>query len=348
MAYARLRSRRSWTRRGRYGRTYSRATRYKRRLGVSTSRKRSGAPLRTGRMVRPKLSRFASVRARPQGRVAVHGDNATSSFVSVGGTRMLPSLRNLMRKLVQLRNATTTTSGFALSGIGRQNTINVTFLTKQQLTSMETAANNGIATDNSLRLFLKSGKVTLTLRNQTNNNAVVKLYDIVCKRDPPNEDLDSPVDAWAKGMTDFGVMDAEEVIAATPFRSPEFNHFFRVVRVTSLHMEPGMQHVHTVRHYYNKVYNSVRTQSVGGTAVSGFTRFIMPVFYGSLVHEDGAPDVVTTSNIKLDYSIVREHSWGFLLPAAPTVSVTDTLPKALTAPSFMADGDDVDAPIVAA
>lgn len=262
---------------------------------------------------------------------------------------MTPSLRNLMRKVVQSQTQVNVDVFNLTCTTGIQSHSDVSFLGKSTLTSMETAANAGFATPNSLRLFLKSGKVTCTLRNQTNTNAHVKLYDIVCKRDPPSTGFDTPREAWNKGLTDYaGIPNLYDVVGQTPFRSPEFNHYFRVVKVTNLHMEPGMEHVHTVRHHYNKLYSTVRTQNAAGVSVAGFTRFIMPVFYGTLVHESATPGTVTTSAITLDCMIRREYSFGFLTPTAPAFTVFDGLPKAIVDTDFMGESGDVDSSVLAA
>nr|WDW25933.1 MAG: putative capsid protein [Canine stool-associated circular genome virus] len=308
----------------------------------SRKRSRTGAPLRTGRRVGSSVARSKSVKSSA-GRVVHHGDNATSSYRSVGGSRLSPVLRTIMRKIVQSETVNTVQAGTLSCGYGVQGHSTFSILDKPTLTAMETAANDGTATDNSLRLFLKKAKVIYTLRNQTNTNAVVKLYDIVCKRDPPSTVMDHPREAWNKGLTDLGISNGYDIVGATPFKSPEFNHLFRVLGVTSLQLEPGMQHVHTVYHHYNKLFSTVRTQNVPGVTVAGFTRFIMPVFHGSLIHESLTPTSVTTAGIKLDYMVRNEYSFGYLVQNSPTYSIIDLLPKSITDPDFMGETGDADA-----
>lgn len=319
---------------------------FKRRRGSRTAQ--MSAPRRRIRpRTGPSFTRTKTRRQKRGTRIATHGDNASSSFTRIGGSRMSRFLRMLMRKIIQKQTVVANSAANVTCGYGAQALLGITVLSKSTLITMETAG-AGAATTNSVRLFLYGAKHTLTMRNQSNTNARCVLYDIVTRRDPPSTGLDTPGEAWAAGMTDYGATGAASVVGQTPFRSPEFSRLFSVKKVTTFHLEPGMTHEHIVQHKYNKLMSSVRFQNVAGTAAAGLTRQTLLVFYGTLAHESAAASTVTTSPITLDYMSRVEYTYGFIEKTTPSYAVTDNLVKTLTDPDAMLESGDVDANVIAA
>lgn len=303
-----------------------------------------------GRRVRPKLAgrtrTAVTQRRRRPGKVTSHGDNASSSGNRIGRRFVPRSLASLAKKVVQPKSLFFSALGQIAVAYGKQTVVNFPIMQKSSLTAMETAANGGTATNNTVRFFLRGGKYRATLRNNTNTNMRVSLYDIVTLRDPPDTTLDSPPEAWAKGLTDFGIATTYETPGLTPWKSPEFRQYYRIHRVTCLHLEPGQQHEHTVIHGWNRIINSQRFQNSVSTSLAGLTRHLMVVVYGSLVHESATPTTVTTASGSLDYSSVQEFSYGFLESTTPSYAITDNYTKTITDPDFMGEDGDVDANII--
>lgn len=232
-------------------------------------------------------------------------------------------------------------SGNVACTVGTQGTHQLFILPKSSLTLMESTA-AGAATVNPVRLFIYGVKFTYSVRNQSNANAKCTLYDIVTRKDPVTAAIDSPVEAWDKGMADFGMFTPSNVVGQTPFRSPEFRQYFRVQKVTSFNLEPGQQHEHVVHNKYNKMISSERFQNVPGTTAAGLTRFSLLVFHGSLAHETAPPNAVTTTAVGLDWYQRTEFTYGFIEKVQPTYAFTDALPKTVTNLDMMVEQDDQD------
>lgn len=305
--------------------------------------------MRTGRRVRPRTARSFTAtktrRRRPTG-VTSHGDNASSSGCRLGPAFMRGSLRTLAKKIVQPRMVHANTSGRLTASLGLQTVAVFNHMVKSDLTAMETASNGGVATAVPCRFVLRTGKHRLTLRNQTNTNIRMTLYDIVCVRDPPDATLDTPIEAWGKGLTDYGVTNTYNVVGQTPMRSPEFRQYYRIKKVTQLSMEPGQQHEHTVIDRWNRVINSTRFQNSVSNAIAGLTYHCMVVFHGSLVHESATPGTVTTSSGVVDYMFAREYTYGWLETTTSSYAVTNGLATTVADPDFMGETGDADANIV--
>lgn len=357
MAYGSYRGRRSYRRRLGGSSTYAstfgmRPVPFKRKRPTTTA---TGAPIRLGRRVRPKLARSyvltkTKTKNRP-GKVTSHGDNQSSSVSNIGKKWLSAFDKALSRKVVSPQTVYSNQSNNMSSTQGKQFCGYFNLLNKNDITTMETAANGGSATNNTVRFFLKTAKVCLKLRNQSNTTAKMTIYDITTKRDPLSTTAENPVKAWDKGMVDLGAGAtgvAQSVPGATPFKSPEFRNGFYVNRSTTVYLEPGQQHDHTVYHKYNRIVNSVRYQNNTSIYFGGLTRWIMVVFHGTLGHESLTASTVTYMPITIDYVYSTEYSYGWIEKTAPAFSLTDNLPKTVADFDFMGESGDADMNVTAA
>lgn len=351
MAYGSYRGRRSYRRRLGGSSTYAstfgmRPVPFKRKRPTTTA---TGAPVRLGRRVRPKLARSyvltkTKTKNRP-GKVTTHGDNQSSSVSTIGKKWLSKFDKMLSRKIVSPQSSYKNDYGRVQCTQGTQGLTYFYFMTKTDMTAMETAANGGSATNNNVRLFLKTGKVAIKLRNQANTTAKVTLYDISTKRDPLSTSVENPVKAWDKGMIDLGAGltgVAQSVPGATPFKSPEFRNGFYVNKATTVYLEPGQQHDHTVYHKYNRIIDTVRYQNNTSAIFAGLTRWVMVVFHGTLGHESATPGTVTFMPITLDYAVSYEYEYGWIEKTSPSFSLTDNFPKAVVDFDFMGESGDAD------
>lgn len=307
-------------------------------------RKRSGAALRKGRRVG---LRGSVVKRAAVARVRRHGENSSLSSVWIGRRRRGVH-KSLYRKLAAPQTAQYVAAGKVASLIGRQGVATFDFLTKGNLDGIKSVVTAG-GSDKNVKWFMKTGRLKLTLRNQSNSNCRLTLYDVLPKRLTCSTSIDSPEEAFSKGLSDLsGATISSTSLGVTPFKSPEFRRNFYVHRVTYVNLEPGETHEHVVHFIWDRFIDTVAFENVNSQGIPGFTRFVMAVFHGMLGHESADDAVVTHLPVKLDYSIMREWSYSWMETPAPTVSRVDALPLTITNFDFMGQSDDIDADNVAA
>jgi hypothetical protein len=197
---------------------------------------------------------------------------------------------------------------------------------------------------------LKNGKQVYIIKNQTNINARVIFYDIITKVTSINgsTNLDDPIEAWTKGLTDFGVTNGHTLVASTPFKSPEFRKLYKVLKTTYVSLEPGQQHEHITVQNYNRVIDSLSFENTAVQAIPSITRFTIMVFYGHLAHESATAAKVTTAPITLDWMIQQTYSYSFLQPSKASYTVTNNLPTDVLDFDHMGESGDVDSNVVPA
>jgi len=282
-------------------------------------------------------------RKKKPNNVKSHGDNSSSSSNTIGGKFKSKFVAQVAKRIVNTQKVTSNGTSRFLSTTGKQGITSFAYMPKAQLTDFETAAQGGTSNNNTVRFLLKKGRQVITLRNQSNSNARVWLYDIVTKREPPSTALDSPVECWIKGNTDFGNTGAEFVIGQTPHFSPEFRQYYAINKVTQFELEPGMQHVHSVYHKYNKIVDSVRFQNSVSLTLAGLTRFCVVVAHGALGHEALTPATISYMPVTLDMAYLNEYSYGWIEKTQPSHAIVDSNPTAITTFNFMGESGDNDA-----
>lgn len=309
-----------------------------------------GAPLRRGPRVSNRLARsytFTKTQTkRRSAPVKSHGDNQSASYNSIG-KKWLTKFESMMyRKVVSPQAWFQNGSGLFSSTTGKQQaSLGLSVLTLSDLQAMKLAANAGVGYSGPIKLFVKSCKSILRLRNQANTNCKLQLYDLVTKYQPQQTTLDDPIECWNKGQTDYGNTNAYQVVGQTPLKSPEFNSMFRVNKLTTVYLEPGQQHDHTVYHQFNRVIDSTRFDNSTSQSLMGLTRFTLIVFHGTLGHESATPSTVTYMPINIDYARSYEFTYGWIETVKKTYAVTDNHATTITDFDFMGESGDVDANI---
>lgn len=312
-----------------------------------------GAQPRLGRRVRPRMGRsFTKTRTRTKtkrGGVTSHGDNSSSSYNMIGGGWRSRTMRTINKKLICPQTVNEHTCETATCLLGLQNVKVFPIMTKTMLNSIKSTVAGG-TTNNNAKMVLRNGKQIFRFRNCSNTNARCTIYDIVTKRDIGDiggSTTNDPQIAWRKGLTDAGgATNGQLKVGCTPHRSPEFNHYFAINKVTSVNLEPGQEHQHTIKHKWNKIVNSVRFENTNYEGVAGLTRYIMLVWHGTLVH--GADDQVSYASIKLDFGLQYDYTFGWLEKQLPSYTQAVLPATALTAPiSFMAETGDAGANVMA-
>lgn len=233
--------------------------------------------------------------------------------------------------------------GFSTTcGVGKQAIVNLPFMTQTELVKVKNACAEG-STSNDVRCFIGKATQRVYMRNQSNSVAKVMIYDLLPKRDSCNSTVDDASEAWTKGYTDFGLTNQHTVIGNTPNFSPEFRQFWSIHKVTTVNLEAGEQHDHIVKYNINKLVSSTRWDNSTSQYFRGLSAACLIVFHGTLVHESAAPTTVTFTDVRLDYAVSLEYSFGYIKQNMPSYTNERVFGTTITDGDFMGESGDVDA-----
>lgn len=294
--------------------------------------------------------RFTRTRPRLLGRIRTQGANFQSSGMRMPFKKPRAYMRNVMKNLVEPQGIEGQGSGNVASGIGLQGVFTIATLSRANLQTYKNASTTGTPTLINKRFFMRSSNFKLNFRNNASNNVKYTVYDCIARRDGPDLTLDTPLEAWNKGMLDYSPtpLNPSGVVGTTPFKSPEFNYYWKVNKITTGQLEPGMTHEHTVRRPINKFLDSMRFDNTVGNAIAGWTQSCMIVYSGALVHNSTAPGSVGPGNASLDYMYSVQDSFGFVEKNIPSYILSDNLPKGPFTTAFLGESTDVPASTVVA
>lgn len=302
----------------------------------------TGAPVRQGYRVRRAGAVATQQRRRRKiNRPVKTGDNSSFSFFKLR-SKWNPKLKPLYRlvqgrQVVQSQESNSTTCG-----TGRQGTIGFNFLSKTDLTTIQTTCNGGTATNNAVRCFLGHVKSKASFKNQSNCVCKLILYDLVCKRTAPSTSMDDPREPWTQGYIDFGGGVTINMVNNTPTLSPEFRNQWSIKKVTTVMLEPGQQHDHTHYRTINRVVDSTVWAHAPGESVAYLTSALMATFHGSLIHESATPTTVSTADVRIDYMIHEEFGFGYIARNTPSLVQSSVITNTITDPDFMGETGDAD------
>lgn len=301
------------------------------------------APLRMGARVRMGYGSATKTKQRQKKRFSgpvTHGDNASSSYSSMGnmkGYRMW----KFLTKAKGVFNEENTVSYTVESYQGSQGIYCLDpLMDRADLSGIFASVDTGTRTS---KCILGAGKSVFHIRNQTANLAKLRIYEIWTTRNPQDAKLNYPQGAWYDHYTDQQIpnftagktgdsvsLNGAHKLDETPFHAKDFGRYYRVHKCTSVHLEAGQQHNHTIRHHFYRTVNREVWEDTPELMVSmgGITRHFMIVWYGGLTHDTlVAPayeepsgvkvdaNEVTVSAIRLDISV--RHQWTYAIDAIP-------------------------------
>lgn len=280
-------------------------------------------------------------RRRPlKGKISKTGENSSVSYTNYGKySRVTKSIFNKLSGH-NIRELLSSTS--AISTQGAQKTALITLLERADLNLMKDDANAGVTTENDINLYLKTAKLRLHIKNQSNIMSKLLIYDIVTTSTGYTATIDDPVEAWDFGFNDMGTASQSTTVQTTPFGSPEFRKNFRITKVTRVPLEPGQEHEHVVKKHMNWNVRSTKWANTAAKNVRGLTYFTMLVWYGGLAHDTSAATSVTYAPVRLDYTIRKQYNYAFMNPNKPTYTLTDSIPKTIVDLDFMGENADQD------
>lgn len=303
-----------------------------------------GAPLsvrpRMGMGYSRTLTKTRTRKKRKRVQTVAASMNGSSSFFKHGSRRVKSWLQKkvLHRSVIASQNPSAATSG-----IGKQQVTQFSLLQRLSLDAMRTSVNNGVPTENALKLFIYQSKQKIHIRNQHNSLVTMLIYDIMTKQRPSAATLDSPAEAWEKGFLDIGMAAGHSLnVHQTPSFSAEFRMYFKIKKVTKVLMEAGQQHEHTVRQNVNRLVDTTTTGSGAFLSLPGLTSWVMIVHYGSLAHETASPALVTYSTATLDFVQFQSDTYGGLSDDLPSYVLTNNLANTALNLDFMGENQDAD------
>lgn len=304
-------------------------------------------PLRMGRRfrirygARPGMTQLKRRRNKPQNAIK-NSDNSSLSSVTIG----IKKYSRFMAQLLRNTHPVTTTSIQASNLVcsqGLQRVFDFAIMNNTDLAAIKTAITTGSATPAApTKFYLKNAKVRYSFRNQSNVNSRCVIYDMVTKKLGPVTSMDTPVECWQKGYTDYGVSNGEITVGLTPYKSPDFRYHYKILKTTYINLEPGQQHEHVVNHNYHRVVDSVNFESATQASLPGLTRWTLLVFYGHLAHNSVSTSSVTTAPVTIDYMVNRTYTYSVLAPYQPKYSLTNGLPTGIADLDQMGESGDVD------
>lgn len=305
-----------------------------------------------GRRGRINTGRSYTATRRRRGRynkVVKRGENSSATATRMG-SYMTRFNRMMYKKLVARRVNASVSSTRSTSAAGQQSVFASFNLDKTQLVALKDDIVGASGDANEYKFFIKYVKRTSLIRNQSNSVVKLSLYDVSLKKQPNGTAADTPIECWEKGLADFGLgSSAAQQPGMTPYRSPEFNRYFYVKRVSTVYLEAGQQHEHTFIHRINRLVPSTVFDNSGSlVSFQGLTTWTMAVFLGSLGHESLTPGNVSIMPATLDILTRSEVHYGYLESKAPKYTWTNNLPATVTNFDFMGETGDADVDPVAA
>lgn len=204
----------------------------------------------------------------------------------------------------------------------------------------------GVRDPRTVRIFLRSARNVIHMRNQTNAPIKVKLFDIMTKRSPTSTTNNIPVNAWIKGIADDSGDGANHLLVGQmPGQSPEFRTYYRIVRERVLELQPGAFHEHFFKVNYNKMLSTTALDNLatGIDSLGGFTFYSMIVAYGSIGSDSASgTGAVTYLPVNLDVAYNKVYKYAYLEKNLPKydIDATHSAPAANTLHSVV-DGDFV-------
>jgi hypothetical protein len=133
-----------------------------------------------------------------------------------------------------------------------------------------------------------------------------------------------PRTAWSQGETDAGATNMAIQVGCTPFSSPRFTQFFKVVKVTHVILPAGGTHEHRVHYEPNKLLNQEVVQDSGN--IRNLTHYTMATVYGAPDNDATTKTVVSIGTTSVDFVQTKQYRWSYLSDSTSNNAFTQSLP----------------------
>lgn len=214
----------------------------------------------------------------------------------------------------------------------------------------------GNSTAYTRRMMVESVHCKIRMKNHTNAQIDVVLYDIVPKKDEARDVSGTlPSARWTTGIgherVDLGgTTDNAQVDllpGATPFQSQYFCQYYTVKKVTRFVLHAGSEHHHIIKILPKYLMN--RTGTVDLRLMRGLSTYCMAVIKGPIAHDaGGAPVRVTYAPCVMDYVCETQYKFRSMEKNVTGYSQYTMLPDTMPSPQTVLEDEDTVAPIASA
>lgn len=291
--------------------------------------KKKPATKRKAASSKKRVSLFDKARPRIEGHAA---GGTISAFIK--GGRLVPSY---IKTLLKGASHQHTTKNFGVSYNCLQGSQGVKCPGVPLMTiSAMNDIRNMIATQtgltyaqlNSQKFLLLKANMTYTVRNDNNNEMVLDIYDIQCRRDAVDIDEgQDPITKWNQGNQDSGGSAFDSSCpGATPFQSIAFTQYYKVNKVTNCIIPAGACHEHKISCHVNRSVNFEYLANY--QQYRNMSMYCVFVWRGVPAAIAGIPDVCSLTPMRID--VLNQHQYDFAVPETSrsyqtTVNTLDTL-----------------------
>lgn len=309
--------------------------------GGKILRPRTGAPLRTGARVRPNLGR-SYTRTQTRRKRSNYGQNvpATLQFSSVKKywrKQRLGYLEKLIGRKTWYSNGTARLT--AASGL--QGFLDLPGLwTVADLKNLRDRETTTPAIQSSM--YLRTGMMRYTIKNQGNMRVKLVLYDFLCKKPSASANPSFPAQWWYQTGLDHAQTTQYQMVGASPLASTEVMTRFKLMRRCCVDLPSGSSHQHVVSSNPGRVFKSTYLEDVTGSVYPGYTVCTLLVAYGDIGNgPDGTGTVdatISTFPVKLDVIWNRVLGWSAVSKESEVRDYTNNL-TAVTDIEAVGDAD---------
>jgi hypothetical protein len=272
-------------------------------------------PKNRANIATPKIKRS---RALNTGKVSnrIPGHAAGGTFTQLRFSKQCPSYYKGQLKGLAKQTLQSCAGAAYTSTTGGQGLVSAPLAAGDKMRDIFTMAvgTEVLTTGPTQRVFLERMEMVWTIRNDTNNEVVMDIYDVTCRHDQQAANgASEPALAWALGDGNAGAANAYRTPGATPFSSPTFNQFYKVVKVHHVIMPAGSTHEHRVHVNVMRMFSNAFFSSDSGQPdmqlMKGLTRFAMLAWRGVpvAIREGGG---TTISNTRLDTTIMTKYTFS--------------------------------------
>nr|WAE42494.1 MAG: capsid protein [Cressdnaviricota sp.] len=183
--------------------------------------------------------------------------------------------------------------------------------------------------------YLRKCRMRLLATNQGNSTMFVHVYTMRCRKQTIVSEY--PGLSWSQGLTDLGGTTVNTTWNETPFISPRFTEFYKVLKITNYVLAPGetMDHYITVKancQFNQEIVNEMGAVASNCGGVRGLTHNLGLITYSAPYNDSTTKTQVSLGASNLDW--VTSTCYEFQLPPAGVVTnaaySTISLPNAFT------------------
>lgn len=158
------------------------------------------------------------------------------------------------RRMLEPSHYRVTTAARLTAAFGQQN---ATYFEYANQGDMQTPANQFAVSNFVQKVWYQKIYGTISITNQDKGNCHVTIYDLMCRRDLVSGNTLDPNSTWSLGLTDTNGSSATTKsitnLGVTPFQSPLFCQYYKVMKVSKFVLGQGTSHVHHYKWSHNRV-----------------------------------------------------------------------------------------------